>query len=294
MTSKAAIGATRAPRATLQSCPTARDTPVTHRVALATAAVLLLAAALLVACGGSSSSSTSSTSTAKAKSGSGGAAVFTAAGCGGCQHTRRRPQSRDGRSQPRPAQAQHGDGREAGRERRRRDAGIPWTAHTRPDPRRRPVRRTKRQQLIGACQRQRLLALDLRNASGSIRLAAGQQHACWSSNPAVRSALCRLPLSEGRRCRGLAFWRRPGKWQGLDGSPRFPLPERLCAVRDEPGVPAVARSREHFRAGATGRDALRGTRKPSACRLSVGRGPSPFVVPVAVPVTDRSPQVAGR
>jgi hypothetical protein len=71
-------------------------------------------------------------------------------------HTRRRPQSRDGRSQPRPAQAQHGDGREARRERRRRDAGIPWTAHTRPDPRRRPVRRTKRQQLIGACQRQRL------------------------------------------------------------------------------------------------------------------------------------------
>jgi hypothetical protein len=41
-------------------------------------------------------------------------------------------------------------------------------------------------------------------------------------------------------------------------------------------------------------DALRGTRKPSACRLSVGRGPSPFVVPVAVPVTDRSPQGAGR
>jgi mono/diheme cytochrome c family protein len=59
---------------------------VTHRAALATAAALLLAAALLVACGGSSSSSTSSTSTAKAKSGSGGAAVFTAAGCGGC-HT---------------------------------------------------------------------------------------------------------------------------------------------------------------------------------------------------------------
>ncbi len=34
------------------------------------------------------------------------------------------------------------------------------------------------------------------------------------------------------------------------------------------------RSREHLRAGATGRDALRGTRKPSACRLSVGQGPS--------------------
>ena len=194
-------------------------------------------------------------------------------------HTRRRPQSRDGRSQPRPAQAQHGDGREAGRERRRRDAGIPWTAHTRPDPRRRPVRRTKRQQLIGACQRQRLLALDLRNASGSIRLAAGQQHACWSSNPAVRSALCRLPLSEGRRCRGLAFWRRPGKWQGLDGSPRFPLPERLCAVRDGPGVPAVAPLPGTFPG------ACYGTRRASwdsktICLQALGR---PGAVPVRRP-----------
>jgi hypothetical protein len=71
---------------------------------------------------------------------------------------------------------------------------------------------------------------------------------------------------------GSRVWRRAGKWQGLDGSPLSSSGEALRSSGDEPGVPAVAWSREHFRAGATGRDALRGTRKPFACRLSVDRG----------------------
>ena len=99
-------------------------------------------------------------------------------------------------------------------------------------------------------------------------------------------------FTDGELRRGSCFWRRPGKWQGLDGSPAF-LFRRGSARFAMSRVSRLSpRSREHFRAGATGRDALRGTRKPSACRLSVGQGPSPFVVPVAV--SGYGPVPAGR
>ena len=152
---------------------------MTHRVALATAAALLLAAALLVACGESSSSSTSSTATAKAKSGSGGAAVFTAAGCGGCHtlagaHSHAMVGPNLDQLKPNTAtvakQVENGGG------------GMPV------------FRGQLTPAQIGACQRQRLPALDLRNASGSIRLAAGQQHACWSSISQARPSTTRRAL----------------------------------------------------------------------------------------------------
>src|ERR1700682_4329719 len=80
-------------------------------------------------------------------------------------------------------------------------------------------------------------------------------------------------------------------YAGSAVSPRIISDIRLVGlVRDS----RCDSSRERFRAGATGHDALRGTQKPSACRLSVGQGPSPFVVPVAVAVTDRSLKGAGR
>jgi hypothetical protein len=209
-------------------------------------------------------------------------------------HTRRRPQSRDGRSQPRPAQAQHGDGREAGRERRRRDAGIPWTAP--------PAQIHAVAQFVA------------QNASNSSARASGSACPPWTcATPAEASVW--LPVSStlaGRptqhsdpRCAGYRsargggvgvspFGEDRGSGRAWTGAPAFLF--RRGSARFAMGrVSRLSpRSREHFRARATGRDALRGTRKPSACRLSVGRGPSPFVVPVAVPVTDRSPQGAGR
>ncbi len=87
-----------------------------------------------------------------------------------------------------------------------------------------------------AARRARALSQRPRSSAASARLLLALVVQPSSRDP----ALCGLPLSEGGGARGLAFWRRPGKWQGLDGSPRFPLPERLCAVRDGPGVPAVA------------------------------------------------------
>ena len=294
MTSKAAIGATRAPRATLQSCPTARDTPVTHRAALATAAVLLLAAALLVACGGSSSSSTSSTSTAKAKSGSGGAAVFTAAGCGGC-HTLAGAHSHamvgPNLDQLKPNTATVAKQVENGGD------GMP----------------VFRGQLTPA-QIHAVAQFVAQNASNSSARASGSACSPWTcATPAeasvwlpVSSTLAGRPTQQSDpRCAGYRsargggvgvspFGEDRGSGRAWTGAPAFLF--RRGSARFAMGrVSRLSpRSREHFRARATGRDALRGTRKPSACRLSVGRGPSPFVVPVAVPVTDRSPQVAGR
>jgi hypothetical protein len=82
---------------------------------------------------------------------------------------------------------------------------------------------------------------------------------------AARAGAMRLP----------PLWRRPGKWRGLNGSPAF-LFRRGSARFAMSRVSRLSpRSREHFRAGATGRDALRGTRKPSACRLSVRPGAVP-------------------
>jgi hypothetical protein len=54
---------------------------------------------------------------------------------------------------------------------------------------------------------------------------------------------------------------KTGEVAGLGREPRFPLPERLCAVRDEPGVPAAVRSRFRLRTGpcrALGADTSRG------------------------------------
>ena len=63
-----------------------------------------------------------------------------------------------------------------------------------------------------------------------------------------------------------------GLWQGLDGSPALLFRRGFARFAMSRGSRLSPRSREHFRAGATGSDALRGTRKPSAGRLSVGRG----------------------
>jgi len=92
-----------------------------------------------------------------------------------------------------------------------------------------------------------------------------------------RASAFRAQLSRVRQWT-LLLLAKTGEWQGLDGIPAF-LFRRGSARFAMSRVSRLSpRSREHFRAGATGRDALRGTRKPSACRLSVGQGPSPFVV----------------
>src|SRR5947209_7360308 len=93
-------------------------------------------------------------------------------------------------------------------------------------------------------------------------------------------------LSSDARSRARAGARRlpsslakTGEVAGLGREPRFPLPERLCAVRDEPGVPAVAPVPGTFPGGCYG------TRRASwdsktICLQALGR---PGAVPVRRP-----------
>jgi hypothetical protein len=57
---------------------------------------------------------------------------------------------------------------------------------------------------------------------------------------ALRAVVARTCFTRRSRRPSVPFLAKTGEVAGLGREPRFPLPERLCAVRDEPGVPAVA------------------------------------------------------
>jgi hypothetical protein len=126
------------------------------------------------------------------------------------------------------------------------------------------------------------------------RLLRARRDARGSSAAALRSVFARAAARRAKAGAVGAQLAKTGEVAGLGREPAFLFRRGSARFAMSRVSRLTPRSREHFRAGATGRDALRGTRKPSACRLSAGRGPSPFVVPVAVPVTDRSLQGAGR
>ena len=96
-----------------------------------------------------------------------------------------------------------------------------------------------------------------------------RESSLFAKQPPARAGAMRLPSSLAKT----------GEVAGLGREPRFPLPERLCAVRDEPGVPAVAPVPGTFPGGCYG------TRRASwdsktICLQALGR---PGAVPVRRP-----------